>query len=115
MSIHDNERLEKADAKKSRNKLATPWTRREDPESTQSWSDIDALLIAYVVRAVSGGGGSVQFTRTRDGGALGVRVYDDKLKTSTEWSRVGEGLEELLYRLGDYYRAKVGEEAQRWE
>ncbi len=114
MSIHDNEQLEKRDKRKGSGKQETPWSVKDAPETPQSWAAVEGLLIAYVVCAVSGGGGSVQFTRTQDGGALGVRVYDDKIKTRTEWSRVGEGLEELLYKIGDYYRARAGEEPQRW-
>lgn len=92
----------------------TPWQSKTEPEPQASWDEVDSLLVAYVVVATTGAGASVQFTQSRDGGTLGVRVYDDSIKTKTEWERPDEGLSDLLYRIGDYYRLKSGREVQRW-
>ena len=91
-----------------------PWESGGNAADPQRWEDVEGLLIAYVVQAVGGAGGSVQFTVAKDLGALGVRVYDDGVKTRTVWGRVGEDIEELMFRIGDYYRQRAGEEKQRW-
>ena len=114
MSIHDNQEIEARDKRRGKKKTTPPWRAQGSTQDAQDWADVDPLLIAYVVAAVSGAGGSVQFTRTRDGGALGVRVYDDSIKTATEWGRAGEGLEDLLYLVADHYQKSLGKEVRRW-
>lgn len=114
MSGHDNERLEQRDKRGKGKQLQLPWDVGEEAPGSEKWEDVEAYLIAYVVQAVGGAGGSVQFTTARDNGALGVRVYDDDIETKTAWAKTGGELEELLYRIGDYYRRKAGKETQRW-
>lgn len=114
MSGHDNARIEAKDKKRKHAQQKLPWDLPDDPNEAQSWEDVEPYLIAYVVQAVSGGGGSVQFTRTANGGALGMRVYDDAYPTKTEWARVGDGLEDLMYKIADYYQSKMGKENKRW-
>lgn len=91
-----------------------PWAEEKVEQDKVSWSDVDGLLIAYLVTATSEGGASVQFTLARDGGALGVRIYDEAFETRTEWVRPGENAEELMFQIADYFRKKIGEEALRW-
>jgi hypothetical protein len=114
MGIAKNQQHDKKDARGKARNVPLPWAGNVETPEADSWDDVEGYLIAYVVQAVGGAGGSVQFTVTRDGGALGVRVYDDAIATRTEWARVGDGLEDLLYRIGDYYRQKAGKETQRW-
>lgn len=114
MSIHVNAQHEKRDKAKAKKQLPLPWAMSPDDAQPVSWDDVDPLLVAYVVQAACGAGTSVQFTTSRDEGALGVRVYDETLETKTTWARPNEGLEALLLTVGDYYRKQQGLEVVRW-
>ncbi len=112
---HESEKaLNKRDKRKPTHDGSMPWQTSPEEISHQTWDDVDTELIGYVVRAVGGAGGSAQFTHTSDRGALGLRIYHDDHKTKTVWFRVGEGLEEAMYEIGDYYMAKAGKEPARW-
>lgn len=114
MSIHDNAQNEKKDAAKRKRERPLPWAADESSGELQDWESVDPLLIAYVVASVGGGGGSVQFTVARDGGALGVRVYVDGAKPKTQWGRLNDDLEEQMFAIADYFRAEAGKDKLRW-
>ena len=112
--MEKNKDQETKDRRKGNTSAGIPWKSQATASDKQSWGDVEAELIAYVVRAVGGAGGSAQFTITQDGGALGIRVYHDGHKTKTVWLRLGEGLEEELMHIGDYYSKLSGEDVYRW-
>ena len=114
MGIHDNARIEKKDKQRAKKQLPLPWESKGTEQEPVSWTAVDPHLIAYVVGATCSASASVQFTISRDQGSLGFRVYDDALETKTAWYRPGEGLEDVLYAVGDYYRVQAGEEIVRW-
>lgn len=114
MSIHVNQKLEKKDKARAKRQLPLPWEAQGEDSTPVSWEQVDPLLVAYVVQATCGASSSVQFTTSRNQGALGVRVYDETLETKTAWARPNEGLDELLYTVGDYYRKQQGLEIKRW-
>ncbi len=96
-------------------KRSNPWQENTGTEERLSWDDIEPFLIAYVVQAVAGAGGSAQFTKTGDGGALGLRIYHDDQKTKTAWYSNLEDLAEAMFAAADYYRRLAGKEVVRWE
>lgn len=113
MSKNNDFRKQRAEAIKKEIK-APPWAEKSTAADRVSWADIDGLLIAYVVTATVEGGASVQFTLSRDGGSLGVRIYDEAFDTKTEWVRPGEGAEELLFKIADHFRKHIDQEVLRW-
>ena len=63
-------------------------TWQEDKREEQSWELVERAhdgIIADAVRAVTTCGDAIQFSRSRDGGAFGVRVYDGG-PTKTQWA-----------------------------
>jgi len=103
VSIHDNSRLEKKDKARSKKLSKTPWAAPSAKGKEVNWEAVDGFLLASMIDAVCRAGASVQLTRTKDGGSLGVRVYDDGMEIKTEWERPDEGLEALLEAIRDYY------------
>lgn len=103
MAIHDNNRLEKRDKSRGKGKETAPWERDAKGDGAVTWSDVDSDLLRATTAAVCAAGASIQLTRTRDGGSLGVRIYDDALEVKTVWERPGEGLEALLETIRQYY------------
>lgn len=114
MSGHVNQKQEKADRKRALKQEKLPWATEDAEVGECAWEEVEANLVAYAVYAVDGVGASIQFTCSRDRGALGVRVYDEAVVSKTEWGRPNDDIEDLLYRIGDYYREKAGKEKQRW-
>jgi len=114
MGIAKNSKLEARDKSKKIEQQRLPWEKDTGTPSVCTWDEIDALLVAYVVCAVGNAGGSAQFTGSRDGGALGIRVYHDDAKSRTVWGQPGEGLEDTLFAIADYYAELVGEKVRRW-
>lgn len=113
---HESEKaLKEQDKRREKKAEAMPWEKKREAGLRELWDDVDALLIAYVVRAVGGAGGSAQFTTTQDGGSLGLRIYHDGHNTKTTWWRIGEGLEEAMFAIGDYYMEQQGKEKLRWD
>lgn len=60
-----------------------------------SWKDVDQEGLHGLVEFIVGHGGGVMFNRSRDGGALGVRVYHDDLENKTLWFRDQDEFDEL--------------------
>ena len=85
-----------------------PWAHVGDSADAVSWDSVDPVLIVAVVATVCSAGASIQFTRTRDGGALGVRVYDDEIAAKTVWARPGGELDRVLETIRNYYAAEGG-------
>jgi len=114
MGLESEKALEERDKRKQKNQTANPWADDTAISDEQSWDDVPDYLIAYVVKAVGGAGGSAQFTVTADQGALGIRIYHDDAKTKTSWWRIGSGLEEALQSAGDYYRLLMDKDPVKW-
>ncbi len=72
------------------------------------WHDARIEEVLAVVVAVTGQGGAVMFSRSQEGGTLGIRVYHDDHDVETVWARPDEDLGEKLIEIADYY-ATYGE------
>lgn len=112
MGIHENARLEKRDKARAKREAAPPWSASPTGEGAVSWLEADMRALHSLVATVCDQGCSVQLTRTRDGGALGIRVYDDALEAKTVWARPGTELTDLISAITKYYEER-GNEGRR--
>jgi len=67
------------------------------------WGSCNPELLLKVVSAITSKGFAVQFSCTRDGGSLSVRIVGDG-EPFNEYIRPTEDLDEYLTGLGDDYR-----------
>lgn len=107
MGWQDNQAQEKKDKRKGGKRKAAPWAEGESRQDAVRWREVEEMLVAYVVDAACQSDASVQFTRSRDGGALGVRVYDEAFIPRTQWGRPGGEIEDILRQIGDHYSKDV--------
>ena len=94
-----------------KNKKATPLKRAAAGAPAHldrgevDWDELPNGVERGLIMAVLNRGGAVMFSRSSDGGALGVRVYHDDHEVSTVWGRPDEGYTETLREITRYYEA----------
>lgn len=71
---------------------------RKDSESLSqvSWLDSTPANVVEMIDAITQATGAVMFTRSQDGGTLGIRVYHDDYTLKTYWARPGDELDVLI-------------------
>lgn len=78
---------------------------------TQHWEYVERLqdgILHDAICAVTAAGDAIQFSRSRDGGAFGIRVYDGS-NSPTKWCNTpGEALTVLLSIIEDARLASGG-------
>ena len=60
------------------------------------WSEVNPEHVNHIIHLITQDGGAVMFTRSQDGGVLGVRVYHDDYEVETLWGRAGDEMYEIL-------------------
>lgn len=99
MGTHQNNGKTTTTKTKAKPRKRLPWETDLTGEGDASWAEVSETLVADTIVAACAGGASVQFTMSRDGGTLGVRVYDEKMPKKTVWARHGGEIEEVLEKI----------------
>lgn len=109
MGTHQNNTKPKRKSTAPERVSALPWEAIDAEGERADWGEIAEELIADVVQVVCSRGHSVQFTVTRDGGALGVRVYDEQMPKKTVWAHGIEDVNDMLEKIVNHYSATTAQ------
>jgi hypothetical protein len=90
-------------SKKPQTQARLPWEGERENNGALSWDVVDDEVILNAIVTACAHGGSIQFTASRDRGALGVRVYDDALPTKTVWAEDEDKAVAVLQAIIDHY------------
>jgi hypothetical protein len=72
------------------------------PKETCKWGDIDNQVLRDALVAVADSGAAIQFSKTSDGGALVIHIYDGANKVD-EYPRTVDETEKTLRWLVDMF------------
>jgi hypothetical protein len=68
-----------------------------------SWSEVNPEALQATVTQLTLAQGAIMFTRSGDGGVLGIRVYHDDVQTETIWARPDE-MDSILFEIHETFK-----------
>jgi hypothetical protein len=68
-----------------------------------TWSEVNPTAIQATIEQLTLASGAIMFTRSGDGGVLGIRVYHDDVQTETIWARPDE-MDTILFEIHETFK-----------
>lgn len=107
MSVAKNQKQAKTSPRKKTPQEALPWDETKQDGTDYAWTDVGEEVLINVIEVVCGSGNSLQFTVSRDGGQLGIRVYDHELATKTVWASGNGDMDRVLENIIAHYTSRT--------